>query len=104
MNSSVCSKSARLASGGFVVPYNSSFLLPVEATLARLGVAVEALAGGVISHCRGGASQFSIFTLIRNARSGAVGIEHSLPPYYYVTGISHPAIRGPFYRHALAPA
>jgi hypothetical protein len=95
---------ARLASGDFVVPYNSSFLLPVEATLARLGVAVEALAGGVISHCRGGASQFSIFTLIRNARSGAVGIEHSLPPYYYVTGISHPAIRGPFYRHALAPA
>jgi hypothetical protein len=95
---------ARLAASDFVVPVNSGYLLPVEATLAQLGVAAEALAGGVISHCRGGASQFSIFTLIRNVRSGAVGIEHSLPPYYYVTGISHPAIRVPFYQRALAPA
>ena len=37
-------------------------------------------------------------------RTGALGLEHSLPPYYYVTGISHPAIRGPFYARALAPA
>ena len=95
---------ARLAASDFVVPYNSGFLLPVETTLAQLSVPSEALAGGVISHCRGGASQFSIFTLIRNSHSGAVGIEHSLPPYYYVTGISHPAIRGPFYQRALAPA
>lgn len=93
---------ARLAASDFVVPYNSGFLLPVEATLGQLGVPAAALVGGVISHCRGGASQFSIFTLIRNARSGAVGLEHSLPPYYYVTGISHPAIRGPFYQRALA--
>jgi hypothetical protein len=92
----------RLAASDFVVPYNSGFLLSVETTLARLGVATEALGGGVISHCRGGASQFSIFTLIRNTRSGAVGLEHSLPPYYYVTGISHPAIRVPFYQRALA--
>ena len=95
---------AGLVASDFVVPANSGFLLPVEATLAQLGVPAGALAGGVISHCRGGASQFSIFTLIRNARSGAVGIEHSLPPYYYVTGISHPAIRVPFYQRALAPA
>jgi hypothetical protein len=95
---------ARLAASDFIVPFNSGFLLPIEATLAQLGVPAEALAGGVISHCRGGASQFSIFTLIRNKRSGAVGLEHSLPPYYYVTGISHPAIRVPFYQRALAPA
>ncbi len=93
---------ARLAASDFTVPANSGFLLPVEATLARLDVTAEALAGGVIAHCRGGASQFSIFTLIRNRRSGAVGLEHSLPPYYYVTGISHPAIRVPFYQRALA--
>ncbi len=95
---------ARLAASDFVVPYNGGFLLPVETTLARLGVADGALSGGVISHCRGGASQFAIFTLIRNRRSGAIGLEHSLPPYYYVTGLRHPAIRGPFYRRALAPA
>jgi hypothetical protein len=94
----------RLAARDLTVPYNSGFLLPVEGSLARLGVAAEAIAGGVIAHCRGGASQFSIFTLIRNRRSGAVGLEHSLPPYYYVTGISHPAIRVPFYQRALATA
>jgi len=94
----------RLAAADLEVPYNCGHLHPVEASLAAQGVPAEALAGGVIAHCRGGASQFSIFTLIRNKRTGALGLEHSLPPYYYVTGISHPAIRGPFYARALAPA
>jgi len=94
----------RLATCEVDVPYNSSHLLCLEALLAEHGVAPAALAGGVIAHYRGGASQFSIFTLIRNKRTGALGLEHSLPPYYYVTGISHPAIRGPFYARALAPA
>ena len=92
----------RLAAADLEVPYNSGHLHPVEASLAAHGVPAAALAGGVIAHCRGGASQFSIFTLIRNKRTGALGLEHSLPPYYYVTGISHPAIRGPFYARALA--
>jgi len=95
---------ARLAAADLEVPYNSGHLHPVEASLAAQGVPAEALAGGVIAHCRGGDSQFSIFTLIRNKRTGALGLEHSLPPYYYVTGISHPDIRGPFYARALAPA
>ncbi|MGH6961025.1 MAG: hypothetical protein ACREE7_11115 [Dongiaceae bacterium] len=95
---------ARLATADLEVPYNSGYLHAVEASLAERGVAADALAGGVISHCRGGASQFSIFTLIRNRRTGALGLEHSLPPYYYVTGISHPDIRGPLYARALAPA
>ena len=94
---------ARLATADLDVPYNSGYLHAVEASLAEHGVPAAALAGGVIAHCRGGASQFSIFTLIRNKRTGALGLEHSLPPYYYVTGISHPAIRGPFYARALAP-
>jgi hypothetical protein len=93
----------RLAAADLDVPYNSGHLHPVEASLAARGVPATALAGGVIAHCRGGASQFSIFTVIRNKRTGALGFEHSLPPYYYVTGISHPAIRGPFYARALAP-
>jgi hypothetical protein len=95
---------ARLAASDLEVPYNSGHLHAVEASLAGHGVSATALAGGVIAHCRGGASQFSIFTLIRNKRTGALGLEHSLPPYYYVTGISHPAIRGPFYARALAPS
>ena len=84
-------------------PTTAAISIAVEASLAAHGVPAAALAGGVIAHCRGGASQFSIFTLIRNKRTGALGFEHSLPPYYYVTGISHPAIRGPFYARALAP-
>jgi hypothetical protein len=94
----------RLATTDLDVPYNSGYLHAVEASLAERGVDAAALSGGVISHCRGGASQFSIFTLIRNRRTGALGFEHSLPPYYYVTGISHPDIRGPFYARALAPS
>lgn len=94
----------RLAAEEIEVPFNGSRLHGVEASLAAAGVPAAALAGGVIAHCRGGASQFSVFTLIRNRRTGAVGIEHSLPPYYYVTGISDPAIRVPFYRRALADA
>jgi hypothetical protein len=93
----------RLAAADLDVPYNGSLLHPVETTLAERGVPRAALAGGVIAHYRGGASQFSAFTLIRNRQTGALGLEHSLPPYYYVTGISHPAIRGPFYARALAP-
>lgn len=92
----------KLAAEDFEVPFNGSRLHGVEASLAAAGVPAAALSGGVIAHCRGGASQFSIFTLIRNKRTGAVGIEHSLPPYYYITGISHPAIRVPFYQQALA--
>jgi hypothetical protein len=95
---------ARLAAADLDVPYNGGYLHAVEAGLAERGVPAAAFAGGVIGHCRGGASQFSIFTLIRNRRTGALGLEHSLPPYYYVTGISHPAIRGPFYARALAPS
>jgi len=93
---------ARLATADLDVPYSSGYLHAVEASLTERGVPADAFAGGVIAHCRGGASQFSIFTLIRNKRTGALGFEHSLPPYYYVTGISHPAIRGPFYARALA--
>ena len=91
-----------LASTDLAVPVNGVLLHPLEEGLAKLGVARAALAGGITAHCRGGASQFSIFTVVRNRRSGAIGLEHSLPPYYYVTGISHPAIRGPFYKRALA--
>lgn len=94
----------RLAVSDLDVPYNGSHLFCLEALLAEHGVPPAALAGGVIAHYRGGASQFSAFTLIRNARTGALGLEHSLPPYYYVTGISHPRIRVPFYARALAPA
>jgi len=94
----------RLAVSDLDVPCNGTHLFCLEALLAEHGVPPAALAGGVIAHYRGGASQFSAFTLIRNARTGALGLEHSLPPYYYVTGISHPRIRVPFYARALAPA
>jgi hypothetical protein len=93
---------ARLADVDLAVPHNASFLHPLETNLAALGVPPAAIERGVTAHCRGGASQFCIFTFIRNKRTGAIGLEHSLPPYYYVTGISHPAIRGPFYAKALA--
>lgn len=88
----------KLAQEDIEMPFNASRLLRLEQRLP------EAVPHGVTAHTRGGASQFSIFTLIRNVRTGAVGIEHSLPPYYYVTGISHPAIRVPFYQRALTGA
>jgi hypothetical protein len=95
---------ARIAAADLDLPYNGGHLHAVEACLAERGVVAATFSGGLISHCRGGASQFAIFTLIRNKRTGALGFEHSLPPYYYITGISHPDIRGPFYAHALAPS
>jgi hypothetical protein len=51
---------------------------------------------------KGGASQFAIFTVFMNERTQALGIEHSLPPYYYCSGVFEPQNRKSFYERAFS--
>lgn len=49
---------------------------------------------------KGGASQFAVFTLFVNHPFQSIGIEHSLPPVYYSSGLFSPQKRGQFYSRA----
>jgi hypothetical protein len=49
---------------------------------------------------KGGESQFIIFTLFINKLTGAIGIEHSLPPIYYCSSIYKPENRSKFFKSA----
>jgi len=90
----------RLGSATLELPRNTSVLVPIEEKLHSIGVAQTTMADGVTAHYRGGASQFAIFVVTRNRMSGAIGFEHSLPPYYYVRAIGNPETRSRIYRSA----
>ena len=76
---------------------NSTFLLPIG-ELARSN---RAPANPRLSlRVRGGASQFAIFTVFRNLSSGALGIEHSLPPFYFTEAPFNPELRARFHKAA----
>jgi len=92
---------ARLASTVLDLPPNSASLVPVERTLNKLGVSESAAARGITAHFRGGASQFGIFVVTRSRESGAIGLEHSLPPYYFIRSLNNPATRSRVYRSAM---
>ncbi len=44
-------------------------------------------------------SQFSIFTVLKNNVSGALAMEHSLPPYYYINPENMGNVRGQFLKN-----
>jgi hypothetical protein len=79
------------------VGFNSTFLLPVREFASRNGADVK---NGLSLRIRGGASQFAIFTAIRNLSSNAIGIEHSLPPIYFTEAPFDPALRVRFHQAA----
>jgi hypothetical protein len=47
-------------------------------------------------------AQFSIFTVMKNKVSGALAMEHSLPPYYYVNPQNMADVRGKFLKNFAA--
>jgi hypothetical protein len=79
------------------VGFNSTYLLPIGEFARAQGVATDQ---GLSLRIRGGASQFAIFTVYRNLGSGAVGIEHSLPPFYFTEAPFDPALRARFHKAA----
>lgn len=76
---------------------NTTCLLPIGDVARRNGVVPEQ---GLSVRIRGGASQFAVFTVFRNLSSGAVGIEHSLPPIYFTEAPFNPALRSRFQKAA----
>jgi hypothetical protein len=79
------------------VGFNSTFMLPIGEFARTHGVATDR---GLSLRIRGGASQFAIFTAFRNIASGAVGIEHSLPPIYFTEAPFNPVLRARFQKAA----
>lgn len=76
---------------------NTTCLLPIGDVARRNGVVPEQ---GLSARIRGGASQFAVFTVFRNLSSGALGIEHSLPPIYFTEAPFNPALRSRFQKAA----
>ncbi|WP_128926846.1 hypothetical protein [Bradyrhizobium guangxiense] len=76
---------------------NSTYLLPVAELARSHGIDPSQ---GLSLRIRGGASQFAVFTVFRNLTSGALGIEHSLPPIYFTEAPFNPALRGRFQKAA----
>jgi len=76
---------------------NTTCLLPIGELARQNGVAPEQ---GLSLRIRGGASQFAVFTVFRNLSSGALGIEHSLPPIYFTEAPFNPALRSRFQKAA----
>jgi hypothetical protein len=78
-------------------PCNSTWLLPVRKTAEAAGVDVT---GGLSLRIRGGASQFAIFTAYLDRETGAIGVEHSLPPIYFSEAPFHPQMRSRYVKAA----
>jgi hypothetical protein len=76
---------------------NTTFLLPIGELARQNGVVPEQ---GLSLRIRGGASQFAVFTVFRNLSSGALGIEHSLPPIYFTEAPFNPVLRSRFQKAA----
>jgi hypothetical protein len=79
------------------VGFNSTFLLPVRDVAMKHGARVDQ---GLSLRIRGGASQFAVFTVFQNRSSGALGIEHSLPPIYFTEAPFNPDLRARFQKAA----
>lgn len=86
-----------LAVAEIEVRFNSTFLLPVRDFARTHGARVDQ---GLSLRIRGGASQFAIFTAFQNRSSGALGIEHSLPPVYFTEAPFNPDLRTRFQKAA----
>jgi hypothetical protein len=80
--------------------HNSSLLISVRELCEECGVGAPS--GHVTVLARGGSSQFAILTLFRNRQTGALGLEHSLPPVYYTEAVMNPASRTEFYKRTAA--
>ncbi|HNF59216.1 MAG TPA: hypothetical protein PLN89_06560, partial [Elusimicrobiota bacterium] len=62
------------------IPFNSTRVVSINKLVREdFGIRDE----HVVLVTKGGKSQFAIFTVNQNTHTGNVGIEHSLPPYYY---------------------
>ena len=79
------------------IGFNSTFLLPVRDLARTHGVQLDQ---GLSLRIRGGASQFAVFTVFQNRQSGALGIEHSLPPIYFTEAPFNPDLRARFQKAA----
>jgi hypothetical protein len=79
------------------IGFNSTFLLPVREVARTHGARLDQ---GLSLRIRGGASQFAIFTVFQNLKSGALGIEHSLPPMYFTEAPFNPDLRARFQKAA----
>jgi hypothetical protein len=79
------------------VGFNSTFLLSVRDLARAHGARLDQ---GLSLRIRGGASQFAVFTVFQNRQSGALGIEHSLPPMYFTEAPFNPDLRARFQKAA----
>jgi len=79
------------------IGFNSTFLLPVRDVARSHGARLDQ---GLSLRIRGGASQFAVFTVFQNRQSGALGIEHSLPPIYFTEAPFNPDLRARFQKAA----
>jgi len=80
------------------IDFNSTSLVSFREKFASVGGFVP----GSTINFKGGESQFAIFTLFMNSQSGAFGIEHSLAPFYYCSGLQIPNSRKTFYQNAFS--
>jgi hypothetical protein len=79
------------------IGYNSTYLLSIRDLARSQGARVDQ---GLSVRIRGGSSQFAIFTVFQNRASGALGIEHSLPPMYFTEAPFNPDLRARFQKAA----
>lgn len=80
------------------VPYNET----IEISYAEEFDSAGGFQSGSTLNFAGGSSQFAIFTVFMNHKTKTLGIEHSLPPYYYCSGVFDPKNRGQFYARAFS--
>jgi hypothetical protein len=78
------------------IPYNSTYLISLRDEFKNFG----GYEHGDQIVFKGGASQFAIFNLFINPLNKSIGIEHSLPPVYYSSGLFKPEQRSLFYKRA----
>lgn len=78
------------------VPYNSTKLISLGEAFTDFG----GYSYGDQIIFKGGASQFAIFNLFVNKKNQSIGIEHSLPPVYYSSGLFEAQQRNRFYQRA----
>lgn len=78
--------------------FNSTVLVSFKDEFSSVG----GFQPGCTMNFKGGESQFAIFTLFQNNQTGSLGIEHSLAPFYYCSGLLQPESREIFYRNAFS--
>ena len=93
---------AKLGSRSIRIPVNSANLLSLQDGLSAIDVSPLAVADGVVAHFRGGSSQFAIYTITSNHRSGVLGIEHSLAPHAFIYSMAMPEVRARVLQHVMS--